>query len=91
MEEAPCAQRMPEERVRLPPLDRWRLELSFTQRGGFRGVTRSFSLFKGHSLEVREGRQRQQRRAVLNQVFLKAGPVAHRVIAWRWLVQGEAG
>lgn len=86
MEEAPGARRMPEELVRLPPLERWRLESSFSQQSRLRRYSRSFALFNGHFLEVREGRKGQQRRAVFNLAFLEAGPVAHRVIAWRWIV-----
>ena len=86
MEEAPGARRMPEELVRLPPLERWRLESSFTQQSRLKRYSRSLALFNGHFLEVREGRKGQQRRAVFNLAFLESGPVPHRVIAWRWMV-----
>lgn len=86
MEEAPGARRMPEDLVRLPPLEHWRLESSFAQQSRLRGYSRSFALFNGHFLEVRQGRKGQQRRAVFNLAFLEAGPVPHRVIAWRWIL-----
>ncbi len=85
MEAAPGVRRMPEELVRLPPLDRWRLESSFTQQSRIKGYSRSLSLFNGHFLEVREGYRGQQRRAVLNLAFLEAGPLPQRFIAWRWI------
>lgn len=81
----PGASGMSEELVRLPPLDRWRLEASLNQRGRFQGGSRSLSLFNGHFLEVREAHRGRHRRAVLNLAFLEAGPVAHQKIAWRWL------
>jgi hypothetical protein len=86
MEVAPGSRRMPEELVRLPSMERWRLEYSFVQRSRIKGYSRSFALFNGHFLEVREGRKGQQRRAVFNLAFLESAPVPNRVIAWRWIV-----
>ncbi len=85
MDQAPGTRRMPEELVQLPPLERWRLESSFAQQSRLKRYSRSFALFNGHFPEVREGRKGQQRRAVFNLAFLEAGPVPHRVIAWRWI------
>jgi hypothetical protein len=91
MEKAPAGARlMPEDLVRLPPVDSWRLERSFSQRSRLEGQSRSLTLFNGHFLELSECKGRHQRRAVFNLAFLEAEPEVHRFIAWRWIGLGVA-
>jgi hypothetical protein len=76
---------MPEDLVRLPPLDDWRLERSFNQHNRLDGCRRSLTLFNGHFLELNERKGRHHRRAVFNLAFLETTPELHRCIAWRWI------
>lgn len=85
MDEAPGARLMPDELVRLPPLDSWRMERSFAQHSRLHGRARSFTLFNGHFLELRESTRSRDRRSVFNLAFLDPEPLHWRYIAWRWL------
>lgn len=85
MDEALGTRTTPQEMVRLPPLDSWRMERSFSQQSRLHRFRRSFSLFNGHFLELREGRRGHERRAVYNLAFLESQPRTRRFIAWRWV------
>jgi hypothetical protein len=76
---------LPEELVRLPPAETWRLERSFSQHNRLHERMRSFTLFNGHFLELRETRGARERRGIFNLAFLDPQPVHHRHFAWRWL------
>lgn len=85
MDEAPGGGLMPDELVRLPPLESWRMERSFTQHSRLHGRWRSFTLFNGHFLELRESTRSRDRRSVFNLAFLDPEPLHWRHVAWRWL------
>lgn len=80
------ARLMPDDLVRLPPLESWRLERSFIQRSRVRGQDASFTLFNGHYLEMRESRRGRERKAIFNLAFLCPRPRLHRRLAASWFV-----
>lgn len=84
MDEAPGIRMLPEDLVRLPPLESWRLERTLSQRSRIHDQRRNFTLFSGHYLEFRECRHGRERRAVLNLAFMDPLPRRHRCFAWRW-------
>lgn len=85
MEVAPGSRLLPEDLVRLPPLDTWRLERTLSQRSRIHHRQRNFTLFNGHYLEMRESLRSRERRAIFNLAFLDAEPRRYRRLAWRWL------
>lgn len=90
MEDVPGSRLMPEDLVRLPPLESWRLERSFSQRLPLHRMERSLTLFNGHFLELREKRRGRQRRAVFNLAFVNPEPLEKRFVAVRWLAGAAA-
>lgn len=85
MEVAPGSRLLPEDLVRLPPLETWRLERTLSQRSRIHHRQRNFTLFNGHYLEMRESLRSRERRAIFNLAFLDPEPRRHRRLAWRWL------
>lgn len=90
MDVAPGSRLMPEELVRLPPLESWRLERTLTQRSRLHNRQRNFTLFNGHYLEMRESLRSRERRAIFNLAFMDPAPRRHRRVAWRWFIATAA-